>query len=73
MNCRQLQHLMRHAQKDELYREFIQLRDKFEPDYRRILLALPPDDRRTVEIYVNFSRAAEERIARTAYFMTPTR
>ena len=73
MNCRQLQHLMRHAQKDELYQEFIQLRDKFEPDYRRILLTLPPDDRRTIEIYVNFTHAAEERMTRTAYFMTPTR
>ena len=73
MNQRQLNHLKRHAQKDELYRELVSIRDQFEPDYRRILLTLSPDDRRCIENYVNFTRAAEERITRTAYFMTPTR
>ena len=73
MNLRQLNHLNHHAQKDKLYRELVQLRDSFEPDYRRILLTLSPDDRRCIEIYVNFTRAVEERMVRTAYFITPTR
>ena len=33
MNLRQLNHLMRHARKDELYQEFTNMRDSFEPDY----------------------------------------
>ena len=73
MNQRQLNHLNRHVQKDELYRELVQIRSQFEPDYRRVLLALPPEDRWCIESYIRFSHAAEERITRTAYFMTPTR
>ena len=73
MNLRQLNHLMRHARKDELYQEFTNMRDSFEPDYRRILLTLSPEDRQRIEHYLAASIAAQERITRTAYFMTPTR
>jgi len=73
MNQRQLNHLNRHVQKDELYRELIQIRDRFEPDFRRILLTLSTEDRQCIEAYFRFSRAVEERVARTAYFMIPTR
>jgi len=73
MNLRQLNHLMRYAKKDALYQEFVAARDNFEPDYRRILLTLSPDDRKCIEHFLAFSIAAQERVARTAYFMTPTR
>ena len=73
MNLRQLNHLMRHAQKDELYQELTNVRNRFEPDYHRILLTLPPEDQQYIEHYLTFSIAVQERITRTAYFMTPTR
>ena len=73
MNLRQRNHLMRHARKDELYQDFVRTRDILEPEYRRILSSLSPDDQMLVKYYVNSCLGAEERVARTAYFMTPTR
>lgn len=71
MTIEQLDHLMAEAERDEIYREILELQKYYEPRFRQSLLLLSPDDHYCLEMYVRVCVEAEARIARTAYFLTP--
>ena len=71
MTEEQERHLMKHAEKDEIYQDMLYLRGIYEHDFKRILLSLSKEDQHCVRMYVNVCVAVESRISRTAYFLEP--
>ena len=71
MEERQLDHLMKAAQADEIYQDMVVLQKYYEAQFQRILITLPEADQINLKMYVRVCEGLEDRIIRTAYFLKP--